>query len=133
MFKILLSIFCFLILLSSKCKKEGDDCHYHISIRNNSDGKVLWGIISNGIYGCRFSGNELEKNETAEYDFSHYCIEDILKDGETKQIYIVDPNNYNPPNVYYSCDSVEYENNVLKKYILTLDDLKQNNFTIIYQ
>jgi hypothetical protein len=60
------------------------------------------------------------------------CWESILANGEPEEIYIIDPNHYNDPNVFYDCDSIEIKNTVLKHYVLTLDDLKKNNFTITY-
>lgn len=128
----LLSIICLLILSASTCKKDGDDCHHSILIKNNSGNKVIWGIAANGNNGCRIDGNELEKIATAEYRPFNGCIENSLSDGQAEEIYIIDPANYNAPNVFYSCDSIENYNLVLKHFVLTLDDLKKNNFTVSY-
>jgi hypothetical protein len=47
-------------------------------------------------------------------------------------IYIIDSDEYNEPSVFYDCDSIAIKNRILKQYTLTLDDLKQSNFTITY-
>lgn len=130
--KLLFLIMCSLILSASKCKKEGDNCHYNILIKNNSDNNVVWGIVSNGIYGCRISGEELEKSATAKFSPSNWCIESRLSNDKAINIYIINPSHFNAPDVFYSCDSVAHKNTILKHYVLTLEDLKQIDFTIIY-
>jgi hypothetical protein len=129
----LLSIICLLTLSASKCKKEGVDCHYNIFIKNNSTNKVVWGIVSNGIAGCRIDGKELEKAATAEYRPYNLCLENSLSNGQAEHIYIIDPSLYNASNVFYSCDSIEHYNKILMHYVLTFSDLEKINFTIEYK
>jgi hypothetical protein len=66
-------------------------------------------------------------------DVLNYCMEDDLLNGRTYDIWIVDPAFFNPPLVYYHCDSIEMRNKVLKKFELTLQDMKDANWTIVYK
>lgn len=133
---------CLLVLSASKCNKEDDDCHYNIVIKNNSSQSIIFAILISG-YGqpvpppnspiqCRLDGQEIKPGESYEYRPYNTCIENSMSSSDYEDIFIVDPNNFNDDNVWFSCDSVEYYNTLLKHYILTLDDLKENNFTIIY-
>ena len=127
------SLLCLLILSASTCKKEGEDCHYYIQIKNNSANQIIAAIpVLNADSKCRLDGKSVNKGE--QYDFRpfNFCIENSMTNNDTLEIYIVDPGHYNDPGVYYCCDSIEYYNTVLNKYVLTLEDLKRNNFTISY-
>lgn len=129
----LLSILCLLILSASKCKKESKDCHYSIKITNKSSAKIIYstkGTLGTDPSKCLLSKNaELNPNEV--YDERlRMCWEDELK-YRNFEFYIVDPANFNQGG-FYNCDSIEHYNTVLKHYVLTLDDLKNNNFTVTY-
>lgn len=129
----LISIFCLLILSASTCKKEGVDCHRQINILNNSNSDIISAIpILNPDAQCRLDGSIVSPGNSHHHYGSRDCIEDELANGATRQIYIVDPSNFNDQSSFYSCDSIEEYNKVLKHYILTLDDLKNSDFTIIY-
>jgi hypothetical protein len=127
-------------MTSSKCKK--DECHFTIAIKNNSTQNIIFAIPvlgfgqpipdTNALPGCHLSGEEIKKGETYKYRPYNKCIENRLSDGSAEEIYIVDLNSFNNPNEFYSCDSIEIKNTVLKHYVLTLDDLRKNNFTITY-
>ena len=60
------------------------------------------------------------------------CWEKKLINGVNFEFYVVDPVKYNTTNVFYNCDSIEVKNKILKRYSLTLDDLKKSNYTIHY-
>jgi len=80
---------------------------------------------------CILSGSVINPGEYYE-DVRRVCFESEISTTKPYDLYIVDPSNYNDPYIFYSCDSIEIKNTVLKHYILTLDDLKQSNFTISY-
>ncbi len=129
------SILCLLILSASTCKKESQECHYDISIKNNSNDTVIYALkytLGNDPSKCSLGGMELKPNETYLENSGQTCWEDRLTNGGTHDFYIVDPVNYNAPGVYYDCDSIGIKNKVLKHYVLTIDDLKNNNFTVTY-
>ena len=132
MMKLSIMLFFFIIATSFQCKKSEEDCHFEISFQNNSEMPVYWGILSNGIYGCRFEGEKLNKNESGKYRPFNFCIEDGMSDSDVFEFYVIDTALVNPPDVYFSCDSVEYYNKVLRKYELSLQDLKESGFTIYY-
>jgi len=121
-----------LLLTSSKCNKEGNNCHHFIRILNNSENKVLWGTVSNGNNGCRINVHEIGSGVSDEYSPYNSCIENRMSSNEIESIYIVDPSYYNLPNDYYSCDSIYSKNKILKHFELSLEDLKSMDFTISY-
>lgn len=125
-------VLCWLALSASECKKEDEDCHYNIVVKNSSNNKIIWGIVSNGVNGCRIDGEELGAKKDTQYRPYNWCIENSLREGNVEHIYIIDPEDFNSSNVYYDCDSIEIKNNVLKYYKITLQYLKLNNFTITY-
>ncbi len=130
--RIIILFICALLFSASTCNKEGGDCHYAIKIINNSNNKVIWAIAAEGIYGCNLDGKELNPGSIGEFLPYNFCIEESLLNGQTENIFIVNPDHFNDPNIYYSCDSIEYKNEVLKHFVLTLEDLKQNDFTVTY-
>lgn len=127
----LISIIC-LTLLSSTCHRE-EDCHPYINFTNQSEKDVIFGLrFTNSEGNCILSGEKVMKNKT--YGFRPYnsCIENNLNDNTPLDIYIIDIDKYNNPSIFYDCDSITIKNGILKRYVLTLDDLIQNNFTISY-
>jgi hypothetical protein len=119
-----------------KCYKEGDDCHIRYSIQNKSSQSVIYAmkIGSAGTDLCKLDGSLgiLGVGETKTKQLS-YCMEGEFSGGRTYDIWIVDPAFFNPPLVYYQCDSIEMRNKVLKKFELTLQDMKDANWTIVYE
>ena len=132
--KILFSFLCFLIFTSSTCKREGKNYHKAIIIHNKSNMLVIYAIPfanSNGL--CKLKGDTLLPNQKEEYEPFNSFIEDSMNSSDSINIFIVDPKNFNRPNSYYSCDSVNIKNTIFKQYKVTLDYLKENNFTVTYQ
>lgn len=125
----LISIIC-LLLLSSTCKKD-EDCHPYINFINQSEKDVFFCLQFTDFNGnCRLDGNKVMKNDTFNFRPYKSCIEDNLNSSMPLDIYIVD--RYNEPYVFYDCDSIDIKNEVLKQYSLTLNDLRESNFTITY-
>ena len=132
----LLILVSMLVLLSSTCKKEGEDCHKVITIINNSSSKVIYSTI---LYDALISSNcflskraELDPYESYEESL-RMCWEDELEQ-RNYEFFIVDPLFFNEGG-FYDCDSIEYKNTILKHYNLSVNDLemlKENNFTITY-
>ncbi|MBX3164826.1 MAG: hypothetical protein KF900_10115 [Bacteroidetes bacterium] len=123
----------FFMFSQADCKKK-ENCHSKIIIQNKSNTPVICGEKRyDGSNNCNIVGQILKSNDNYELVFGQFsCWENTLSGGKTKDIYIIDTATYNNPNVFYSCDSMEYKNTILKHFILTLDDLKKNNFTIAY-
>ncbi|PJB59612.1 MAG: hypothetical protein CO098_02495 [Bacteroidetes bacterium CG_4_9_14_3_um_filter_41_19] len=128
----------FILLLfffsASQCKKEGDDCHRSIRIVNNSDSTVIYStILYNGINPSQCLLTEDAVISPKEYyiEYSIVCLEDRLESSDYT-FFIVDPQHFNDGG-FYSCDSIEFKNKVLKHYVLTLDDLKNSDFVVTYQ
>ncbi len=114
--------------MSSTCQKSKEGYHTYINFVNKSDKVVVFGLRATYKGLCRIDG----KNST--YKFRPYksYIEDNLIYEEPLEIYIVDSSKFNEPYVFYDCDSIYIKNDILKCFSLTLDDLKQSDFTITY-
>ena len=124
-------IFCFLFLTSVKCKKE-NECHREITILNKSNRTVICAHnMKNYVGNCNLSGTVIKPSESYE-DGTRDCWESEIYDQRYYDLYIIDTSKYNAPMIFFSCDSIEIMNIVLKHYVLTLDELKKNNFTISY-
>lgn len=127
-----LSIICMLILTANTCKNEKDELHYDLVIRNNSVDSVKMAYKFYYDDLCILQGITIKSGESYTEHSYKQSWEDRLSNGRTQEIYIVDPLNFNPPNLYYNCDSIEVRNKVLKHYTLTLDDLKKSDFIVTY-
>ena len=121
-----------MVLTSNTCIDKWQ-CHTYIRIINNSNSEVMVSIpFWKPTNQCRLDGEVAKSGHFFDYTPFNSCVEDNLKYG-SKEIYIVDPKFYNDTTVFYSCDSIEAKNLVLKHYVLTLDDLKKCNFKVVYQ
>lgn len=121
-----------LVLTASQCKKEGKDCHYEITIRNTSNHGILAGYrFTNPDNKCILDGLLIPSNKDYKQS-ERICWERVVSNSKPYDLYIIDPSNYNLPNVFYSCDSIGHKNTILKHYTLTLEDLKSMDFTITY-
>ncbi|HNV50600.1 MAG: hypothetical protein WBH71_01475 [Bacteroidales bacterium] len=119
-------------LASVTCNREGESCHRKITIINHSTNSIVQALnIKNAAGKCFLTGSILLPEEIYEYT-NRSCFEDILSAGETFEFYLIDPNHYNTPGIFYDCDSIEIKNTILKHYLLTLDELKSMNFTVNY-
>jgi hypothetical protein len=126
-----------LALMSSTCQKDDDDSHFYITIKNQSDSDVyICLLFTNFEGGCSLDNGDsaLEKNSVLEFHPYNFSIERELGSGSKSvlELYFVNPNQYNEQGIFYDCDSIPVKNDVLKHYRLTLEDLKQCNFTITY-
>lgn len=129
----LLTILCLIILSASKCKKEGDDCHYEITFINNSNVSIIWASRSvklNDDSQCILKGIVINPYEKYLYRPYNWCIENSIG-TDAIEFFFLDYNN-NLLDQYFACDSIYYYNNVFKHDFITIDFLKRNNFTITY-
>ena len=113
-----------------KCyQKEGPNCHKKITFKNRTDFTLLLGELykTGGDGKCAISFKEFKPGEDYEKQEDN-CWEENLP----IEVYIVSPEKFHREG-YISCDSIEIKNKVLKHYILTLDYLHQNNWTVIYE
>ncbi len=126
-------LICLILLTSTTCKKEGDDCHYNIKVTNSSSSNVYYavpGFNANGT--CKLNGNILNPNQTWKYRPFNSCIENNWNTNDRIVIYIVNAEYFNPPGEYYDCDSIGVNNDILETYYLSLSDLKNIDFQINY-
>ncbi len=129
--QVIISMVCFM-LLSINCKRE-EDCHGSINFNNQYDKDVVFALRVTDINGnCVLHGQKVNKKESFNFRPYNSCIEDHLKYEAPLEIYIIDSEEYNDPMAFYECDSIALKNKILKQYSLTLEDLKQSNFTLTY-
>ena len=118
--------------MASTCKEEGEDCHREITIINKSNQDIILALkFNNTSKKCILSGSIIKQNDSYELHMNE-CWESRLANGSAQEVYIVDPNHYNTPEIFYSCDSIELKNTVLKHYVITLTELKNMNWAITY-
>jgi hypothetical protein len=123
---------CILFLSASKCKKESDDCHKTIIIKNTTSSDVMYGWKSkHGNDKCYLSLTVIKANDNYDW-FTRDCWEDLVDSDTHNEVYIVDPNHHNPLGISYPCDSIYEKNTILKHVKLSLEYLKKNNFTVTY-
>lgn len=104
----LVSILAMFIFLSADCRKEGSDCHYNIIINNNSPQAVILGLKQFNPQGlCILEGTDIPSGQQFEYRPFNFCIENSISDQDSIVFFIVDPSNFNLPNLPYDCDSIE--------------------------
>ena len=129
-----LFLFSFILLVSSTCKKVGDECHYSILFKNSSAETVIFAITNPGDNGCTLDGFNVDPGQMDEYRPFNSCIENRLGSNSNDKIfiYVVNPDSINTPNQYYPCDSIEYYNDILATYGLSLTDLKNIDFVLDY-
>lgn len=128
-----LFLFSFILLTSSTCKKEGDDCHYKIEVTNNSAESVFSAIpLYKENNQCRLDGKMVLPDGEHEYEPYNFCIEKSMGANDRIVIYIVNAEDFNPPGEYYDCDSIGVNNDILETYDLSLSDLKNIDFQINY-
>lgn len=128
---IFLSAISMILLSASKCNKKSN-CHRQIIFQNNSAQAVIFAIpVLNQDVECKLDGTLLNSNEKFEYFPYNGCIENSIG-NKLIGIYVVDPDN-SFHNQYHPCDSIEYYNNILKYYSLSLQDLKDMNWMITYE
>ncbi len=63
---------------------------------------------------------------------SRYCYENYLQDGRKFEAYLADPASY-VNQLIVDCDSISDKYPVLKHYDLSLEEIKQVDFKIIFQ
>lgn len=124
-------LICF-VFMTSSCENQ-DNCHAYISFENQSGKELMFSLRYKDLDGnCVLNGEKVMVSEIFRFRPYNSCIEDHLKKGVLLDIYLIENVKYNNPSVFYNCDSIAFKNDVLKQYSLTLEDLKQNDFTITY-
>ncbi|MGD9994230.1 MAG: hypothetical protein AB7S69_13120 [Salinivirgaceae bacterium] len=118
-------------LLFSSCLENNKSCHYDILFNNESNYDIIWARLAYYDTLCSLNGNIVKSKETYIDHSPRHCWEDILL-PEPYEIFIIDTSLFNNEGVFYCCDSIAIKNKVLKHYILSLEDLKQSDFTITY-
>lgn len=125
----------YLVLFTTfvQCRKESEDCHFFITIQNNSNEEIIFSPLS--TYCSSFKNDEILILSDQSVKYRPYphpdCIENVLKlDSITEPLLIVDPLNYTTEAV--PCEEFEARNTILRTYILTLEDLERLDYTINY-
>jgi len=134
------TLFLYLVLIITfvQCRKESEDCHFFVTIQNNSDNDVVFSTL--GFLLDPDSCSLLDKNtlSLATFESIKYrpyphpdCIERRVEaEGNLHTLLILDPNNYTTDAV--PCEEFEERNTILRSYVLTLEDLEHLDYTINY-
>jgi hypothetical protein len=114
------------------CKKR--DYHRDFEFYNNSLNPVLFTLkATNVIEGCNLHLlHVVQKGKSVKIGDRKSYWEDRLSNGEEYIFFIVNPNDFNDQEDFYPCDSIEYNNTILKKYSVTLEELESNDFKVYY-
>lgn len=129
-----------LLFLSTTCKEEAD-CHETIIFKNNSS-KSLY-IHASGSYPdttsfeVEFPNPALNKEiyKVAAYSkntsalWYRSCLEFTFKSNDTLMIFVFDANVLET----IPWDTIKSKHLVLKRYNLSLEDLEQMNWKLIYE
>lgn len=119
-------IFLFLFFIYA-CKNK---CVHNVYIYNDTNQSIIFAQVL-GPYpnNCSLEEDEIKPNQYhTEY---RRCWKKELPSGRTFDFYLIDTAGY-LSNIKYVCDSIELKNKILKRYSLTLDDLKKSNYTVHY-
>ena len=132
--KILISFF--ILITFFQCRKESDDCHFFVTIKNNSNHEITFAYsgFPSDINSCSLNDNvnNILSNQSFKYrPYVYDCIETRLNfEPNTHALFIVDTNNYTTDIV--PCEDFEERNTILRTYVLTLGDLERMDYTINY-
>ena len=137
-----ISLYVLILITVVQCRKESEDCHFFITVKNNSDKEIIFlssadiSYLNNEI--CNINGSNIKKIQSGKnikyqpYHFSE-CIENVVKVNDNNllsYLHIIDAHNYSISN--FPCEEFEERNTILRTYILTLEDLERLNYTINY-
>ena len=121
-----------------KCRKDTETCHYQIRFSNNAS-KAVYSIynlsypdttISDPNPVLAGSYNKVEAGEIKTLS-NRDCFEDVFKHlilSDTIMVFVFDATDVEST----SWDTVKQNYLILKRYDLSLQDLKNRNFTITY-
>jgi len=124
-------------MLLCACPDKGD-VHHYITIVNQSDKTIVWqprffriGEIDEQ-YDCQYALGSIHSNSSFKFDYddrgnnweaglnSHY-LQIMLMDDEIFEQYVSEP-----------CDTIRKYVPILHTYRLTLEDLQQMNWMVVY-
>jgi hypothetical protein len=109
------------------------NCNREFTVVNTSkDSLIVATLIKNVNGGCNlayFFGVSKKWYKTS--PSSRTCLENEYS-NQNLEFYIVNPSKFNDQVVFYSCDSIEEKNTILKKYSITIGELESNDFKVYY-
>lgn len=135
--KHLVILFMGIMFISATCTKNSETCHTEVTILNNSDSDIYFGLSLRYpdtliLYPNPASAGDYYKVEkhSRKKDIDDECIENIFEENSsgTLMYYIYDAQTLET----VPWDSVVKKYMILKRYELSLDDLQRMNWTITY-
>lgn len=118
-----------IILSSAQCNREGENCHYEIEIRNESQDTVMFGgrkYVTEA--GCGFDFITWIPPTSSFYFPNRHCWESEITSVNFRYV-LFSPNVYSAGNTF-PCDSSDHY--ALIQYNLTLEEVQAMNFKITY-
>ena len=127
-----------LAAITITCKKESDDCHFFVTIKNNSNHEIIFStpeLLLDPNLCSLYDGNTsliASKSSIKFRPYSHPdCIESVLRvENNIRPFVIADSDNYTTETI--PCEEFEVRNTILRTYVLTLEDLERMDYTINY-
>lgn len=134
-----MSLLILLITVCFKCEKAVTDHSYEINLINIAEHSIGYYFATGGKYGTFYPDSLPESNEYIMYDInkvlrpgyeSHLKWEDFFKElpNDTLSVFIFHTDTLNN----YSWEEVRDGYMILKRYDLSLEDLRDSDFTITY-
>jgi hypothetical protein len=128
-----------LITVCSRCEKHAMDYSYEINLVNKSGHSIGYYFATGGKYGTYYPDSLPETNNYIVYDISkvirpgyesHLNWEKFFQTlpKDTLSVFIFHTDTLNK----YSWEQVRDGYKISKRYDLSLEDLKQRNWTIMY-
>jgi hypothetical protein len=128
-----------LITVCSQCERTAMDKSYEINLVNKSGHNIGDYFATGGKYGTYYPDSLPESNDYIVYDISkvlrpgyesHLSWEKFFQElpKDTLSVFIFHTDTLNK----YSWEEVRDGYMILKRYDLSLDDLKRMNWTVIY-
>jgi hypothetical protein len=124
------ALFCLIVFLAADCHKKHEPCHESIYFKNNSSDTIILAERWHNGSLCQLLGDKVNPKTQIDWQWKDCWEEYLLPPNNVLEIYIVDPEKYNPTQIFYSCDSIEIKNKVLKHYFITIDSLLKYNFIV---
>lgn len=133
-------LFALILTVCSKCEDVAMDFSYEINLVNKSEHSIGYYFADGGKYGTFYPDSLPETNEYVIYDISivirpgyehHYPSWEKYfqtQPNDTLSVFIFHTDTLNK----YTWGEVRDGYMILKRYDLSLDDLKQLDFTITY-
>jgi hypothetical protein len=126
-----------LLLILFGCNTKKEDCHYYVTIKNNTGSDIYFylqfnypdtSIDSYNPIGSPYDYKIAANNEKQASVGRNHCYEGFFKLNPTLEYFLFDANTL----MTVPWDTIRRKYLILKRYDLTLNDLQSMNWRITY-